>query len=800
MNVLQDIRFSLRILLKSPWFTVVAMVTLGLGIGANSFMFTVYNAAIFKTLPFEKPRQIVDISYRERAARQGGIGIPYSEFDEYRQHVGSFTGIAGMVDVGFNISDEHTVPERVNGTRMTANTFSVIGQKPILGRDFKPDDERAESDPVAILSYALWQTRYAGDSSIIGKQLRINDRYHTIVGIMSEAMQFPETSRMWMPLVLTPQERQMHLDVVGRLRDGVLIGQAEAELRLLRSNILAERPEINPDLEPVVALYTDRLLDREDKQLLTTLLGSVTFVLLIACANVANLLLARAVYRSRETSIRIAVGASRWRIVRQLLIESVLLSFLGGIFGLGFAVAAVRIFAIAIQPLGVPYWVDWSMDMTVFLYLFAICFAAGILFGLAPALQISRTNVHDGLKETGRSSTRGVKSRGLVSVLIVGEIALTLVLMVGGGLMIRSMIKRQGVDVGVKTENLIAMQLTLDVGKYPDGDTRYAFEHRLVERLQSERDIESFTVASHVPGGGAMGRALKLEDRDISGRDGAFPAVNVVVVEPGYFKSLGLSMPRGREFTPLDGTRGAEAAIVNQRFAAEYWPGEDSIGKRIHLDSSDGWMQVVGISPTVRQTNLRQQQPEAIAYIPFRQFSLTNFRILVRTRSPKEVVARRLREVIRDIDSELPLFNIVTMQEFKNRLLLETRILSTLFSVFAVIALVLSSVGIYAVTAYSTSQRTQEIGVRMALGARANDVVWLVLGLGLKQLAIGLPLGILGAYGMSQLIAGVLFQVTPWDLATFISIPTLLATIVLCACLIPGRRAGRINPVEALRH
>lgn len=799
MNILQDIRFSIRMLLKSPVFTLVTMIALGLGIGANSFMFTIYNAAMFKTLPFENPREIVDISNRNRVEGWDGARIPYSEFEEYRRHVRSLTSIAAMVELGFNISDEHTTPERITGTRLTASTFSLIGQRPILGRDFRLEDERAESDPVAILSYALWQTRYAGDPSVIGRGLRINDRYHTIVGIMPEAMEFPEFSRIWIPLVVTAREREMGVAVIGRLRGGVSIDQSETEFRTLRTNIVAARPQTNPDLEPEVVLYTDLLLDDDDTEILQTLLGAVTFVLLIACANVANLLFSRAVYRSRETAIRIAVGASRWRIMRQLLIESVLLSFLGGILGFGFAVAAVRVFVAAIPPLGIPYWVDWSMDTTVFMYLFAVSFATGILFGLAPAMQISKTNVNDGLKETGRSSTGGVRSRRLVSVLIVGEIALTVILMVGGGLMIRSLINRQAVDVGVDIDNLIAMQIVLGLGKYPEGEDRNAFEQRLVERLQSAPDIASSTVASHVPGGGAFQWALKLEDRDISDRNGAFPSVDTIVIEPGYFKSVGLAMPRGREFTNLDGAVGAHAAIVNQRFAAEFWPGEDPLGKRIHLDGNVGWIQVVGVSPTVRQTNLRQQEVNALVYVPYRQFPLGSFRIIVRSRSAKDVVAANLRREIRNIDPDLPVFNIVTIQEFKNQLLLETNILSTMFSAFAVIALVLSSVGIYAVTAYSTSQRTQEIGVRMALGAGGREVVWLVLRLGLKHLAVGLPLGMLGAYGMSRLIAGILFQVTPSDLFTFVAIPTMLAAIVVGACLIPARRAAALNPVEALR-
>jgi predicted permease len=800
MTILQDVRYGLRILMKSPGFTVVAIVALGLGIGVNSMMFTIYNAALFKSLPFEKPRQIVYIYNHNIPGGRNQIGISYDDFSGYRKLSQSFNGTAAFEEGGFNFSDGSTFPERLTGTRSSANMFAVIGQKVFLGRDFSDTDDHAGADPVTILSYSLWQTRYGGDRSVLGRGVKINGQYYTVIGIMPQDMEFPSQSRFWIPLIPTAEERNTrNFDVVGRLRDGVTARAAETEMKGIALQLLAVHPQIHKNEEPQVRPFADWVLDENDQQILQTLIGAVGFVLLIACANVANLLLSRAVRRSRETSVRIAVGASRWRIVRQLLVESIILSFLGGIAGLIFAKLGLIWFAAAVAPLGIPYWIKWSMDLVTFLYLFAICFATGVLFGLVPALQVSKTNVNDGLKETGRSNTGGLRNRRLTNVFVIGEISLTIVLMVGAGLMVRSLLNRQAINTGIDLENVTTMQLSLARERYPDASTWGAFTDRLGERLRAIPDLESVTLASHLPADGALSMPLKLADRSIADRNGAFPEVATIVVASGYFQALGLAMKRGREFTAIDGAAGAEAAIVNERFAAQYWPGEDPIGKRIQLDGNGRWIHVVGISPPVRQRFLRQLQIEPMVYVPFRQMPRANFRLIARSRSAAETVSRLLRDEVRKLDADLPLFNVMTLKQFRDELMREPRILTTLFSSFAVIGLLLSVVGIYAVTAYATSQRTQEIGVRMALGAGIGQIIWLVLRLGLKQLAIGLPVGIAVAFVTSRLLAAILFQITATDFITFFAIPAFLTAIVIGACLLPAIRAAMVNPVDALR-
>ena len=482
--------------------------------------------------------------------------------------------------------------------------------------------------------------------------------------------------------------------------------------------------------------------------------------------------------------------------MRQLLIESVLLSMLGGAVGLGFTLIFIRLFVVAIQPMGLPYWVDWSMDATSFVYLLVTSVMSGVLFGLAPALQISRTDVTGGLKETGRQATGGSRTRFLTHALVVAEISLTFVLMVGAGLLVRSLFSLQTVDVGFRTANWLTMTVPLDERTYPEVADRAAFADRHTERLASLPDLESFTIASGVPASGAGWMYLHLAGRVIANADGTPPRIATTSIGAGYFDALGLTMASGREFTAADGDPGAEAVIVNQRFAAQYWPGEEPLGQKIRLGQGP-WSTVVGVSPTIRQTSLRPDV-DALVYQPFRQAPPYWFSIMARVGSPASA-ANVLREEVRKLDPDLPLLRMMTLDEYLGRLSGETRILSTLFSVFALIGLLLSAVGIYAITAYATSQRTQEIGIRIALGAAPRDVVWLVLGSGLRQLALAVPIGMAFAIAVSRLLASVLFEVTPLDLVTFVSIPIMLSAMVLAACLVPARRATRVSPVDALR-
>jgi putative ABC transport system permease protein len=796
-----DIRFGLRVWFKNPGIALLGVLTLALGIGANTMVFAIYNGALLKSLPFENPRQVISLTSRNRVEGYT-FGPSYPDFAVYRDESHSFTTMTAFTFGSFTLSDDTNTAEALDGNRVSAGTFSLIGQTPLLGRDFNSEDTKTGAERVVILSNALWQVRYGKDPSILGKLVRINGQPTTVIGVMREGMRFPEAAMLWIPFLPTPQEEQNRgqtsLNVMARLREGISIPQARVEIQLISQRLASSFPDTNKNVEGDVRPYIESVIDDEDRQLLQTLVGAVAFVLLIACANVANLLLSRAVFRSRETSIRTALGASRWVIVRQLLIESILLGFMGGFVGLFLADLGVRIFSTAVARLGLPYWMSFSIDATVFVYLFGLCFLTGIVFGLAPALQISRVNVNDFLKEGGRGPGGGRRSHYLTGALVIVEIALTMVLMIGGGLMIRSFLKMQTIDVGIRAQNLLTARIRLINAKYPQLEDRAAFADRLIERLRALPGMESLALASAIPGNGTLSRELRLEDRDIADANHKYPNATGVVISPGYFETVGAPIRKGRDFTASDGAKGYEAAIVNERFADEYWPGEDPIGKRIQLGADSPWISIIGVAPPISQ-NIRIRRIQPLVYLPLLQQPLLAMSVIARTHVRREDITPILREELRRIDSDIPLFNIMSIQDLLDQATAGRTILSSLFSTFAIIALVLSSVGIYAVTAYSVSQRTQEIGVRMALGADGKHIVWLILRQGLRHLAIGLPPGLVAAFGLSRLLSNQLYQVTPSDPLTFFSISAFMIAVVLFASLVPARRASRLNAVDAFR-
>jgi putative ABC transport system permease protein len=540
------------------------------------------------------------------------------------------------------------------------------------------------------------------------------------------------------------------------------------------------------------------------------MMGAVSFVLLIACANVANLLLSRSVHRSREIAVRIALGATRWRVVRQLLIESICLGVLGGAIGLGLAMIGVRLFDRAVEGSGKPYWVIFTFDATVFSFLAAICVLTGVIFGLAPALQVTKTNVNDVLKEGGRGNAGGVRARWLTGTMVVLELALTLVLLVGAGLMIRSFMKLYTLDLGIKTENLLSIGLGLSNTKYPNADARRTFYDSFAPRLTSIPGVQSVAFTTSVPPFGSGSRQYELEGGPVRGAEQEAPRVSTVTISPTFFDTVGVQLRRGRAFNDNDGNAGAESVIINERFAAEIFKNEDPIGRRLRFVQSPApagqqappppvWRTIVGISPTIRHANSQDAQPTNVVYVPARQEPPGFSNILVRTALPPGSVMSAVREQMRSVDPDQPVQNVQTMGQLLDRQMWPYRVFGSLFAIFATIALVMSAVGLYAVMAYSVTQRRTEIGVRMALGASSGDVRWLILRRGLWQMGLGLVLGLAGAFGLSRVLRTLLVQVTPTDPLTFGVITVLLTGVAIAACLIPARRASRVDPLVALR-
>ena len=810
MSLLQDLRFAIRLLVKDRWFTAVAVVALALGIGVNSTVFTLVNAVLIRGLPFDEPDRIMALGTLDAHNRDRMSS--YLDFEDWRTGTRAFAGLAAFSPQTMNVSDEGRAPERFGGPYISANAFALVGERPIIGRDFRPDDDRPGAAPVVLLGNGIWKNRYGSDPTIVGRTVKVNELPATVIGVMPEGFKFPSRADLWMPLVHLPglaeQKRDARsLEVFGRLANGVTPAQARAELNAVATRLGHDFPATNKDITPSVMTFNERYNCGPIKLVFLSLMGAVGFVLLIACANVANLLLARSANRSREISVRVSLGATRTRIIRQLLVESVLLAIIGGLLGLGLSTIGIRLFDAAVADVGKPYWIQFTFDGRVFAFLAAICLGTGIIFGLAPALHVSRTDINEVLKEGGRSGS-GLRARRWTSTLIVVELALTLVLLSGAGFMMRSLLVIYQRDAGVETAHVLTMRLQLPDRKYPTPEARRDFYQRLDERLAALGNVQAASIASNPPLGGGTARQLVVEGREV--KAGEQPqTVTQVLIGSRYLETAGLQLSRGRAFDALDGTAGHEAAIVNQRFVAMHFAGEDPIGRRIQLTAEPSPMAppappivatIVGIAPTVRQRNFQEALPNPVVYVPLRARAPAFALLMLRTAGDPAALTASVREEVRAIDPDLPLFGIMTLDAALAEGRWQYKVFGTMFGVFALIALTLSAVGLYAVTAYSVSQRTQEIGVRMALGARAPQVWWLVLRSALLQLAIGLGLGIGGAVGVARLLQSILVQSGTRDSTTLALIAALLAFVSLAACFLPARRATRLDPVNALRY
>jgi putative ABC transport system permease protein len=807
MALWQDVRFAARLLVKDRWFTLAAATALALGIGANAAVFTFVNAVLIRGLPFEDPDQIIAMSVRDARGRQSGVSYP--EFGDWREQAQSLSHMVATVGATVNVSDEGKTPEQFQGSYVSASLFPMIGERPVLGRLFTEADDRKGAEPVAILGNGIWKNRYGADPSILGRTIKANSKVYTVIGVMRPDMQFPNNDALWMPLeqlppaTLDPRREIRSLFVIGRLKKDTSLPQAQAEFAAIGQR-LADTYPANKDFRPYLQTFLDRSSGGPLRTVFLALMGAVAFVLLIACADVANLLLARATHRSREIAIRSALGASRWRVVRQLLIESLLLALISGAGGLVFAIAGIRWFDRATQDVGKPYWMTFNMDATVVAFMAAVCLGTAIVFGLAPALHISKTDANEILKEGGRGGTSGVRARRWTGVLIVTELVLTVVLLAGAGFMMKSFLELYRFELGLDISHILTMQLYLPQTKYPEPGPRTAVYEQFEERLRGIGEIQASSLANTAPLMGGFTRMLEVE-----GHPPATPEsrqdVTIVSIGDTYFDTLNLKLARGRALNREDGRPGHEAAVVNQRLATMYFPSEDPIGRRIKLTADppgahEEWTTIVGIAPTVRQRFIREPQPDPIVYLPYRADPQRNATLMIRTFADPGKVTASVREALRVVEPDLPLFRIATMSQLLGRQRWPFQVFGTMFAVFAGIALVLSSVGLYAVTAYSVTQRTQEIGIRMALGAQPRGMLWLVLRRALIQLAIGLSLGVAGAFGVGKILQSILIQTSAGDPVTLGLVVVLLIAVALLASLWPARRAAGLDPMLALRY
>jgi predicted permease len=804
----QDVRFALRTLRKSPGFTVVAVAALAIGIGGNTAIFSLIDAVRSRALPYKDPDALVQLWGNVVRARVERRGNAYPDFLDWRAQSKSFEDMAAFDNQTLTLTGVED-PERMPVEFVSAPYFSLLGVSPVRGRTFSAGEDLVATPAyVAVLSDGLWQRRFGADPEIVGRSVALNARTYTIVGVMPPGFKgLTDTAELWVPFAVYAPPQTMAsranrgFGALARLKPGATVASAQSELDGISRQLERAYPDTN-EKRGVEVSPLDVELFGALRPALLMLMAAVAFVLLIACANVANLLIARSEARRREIAVRTAVGAGRGRLLRQLITESCVLTALGSVAGLLLARAAVAVL-IAQSPVTFPSFVTPGLDIRVAAFTIAVSLACGILVGLAPGLQARSVDLTSALKESARGSD-GRRSQRLRNVLVVAELSMAVVLLVGAGLMIRSFFKLYSLDTGVDTGHLVTMRLTLAEKKYPTAEQRQLFYDALLPRLQAVPGIAAASITSAPPLAGADSRALEIAGRPPV-EAAKPPQVSLLFVSETYFDVLGVAMRQGRGLRQSDGVAGSEGVVVNARFVSQFFAAEDAIGKRIRLDTGqrDGkkgpWLTIVGIAPTVRQRDARDIQPDTVVYVSYRLTPPAGTAILARTLGEPSTVVSAVREAVRAVDPNQPVFDVQTMDQFLAQNRWPYRVFGTMFTLFAIIALVLSAVGIYAVTAYSVTQRTQEIGLRMALGAQPGQVSWLILRQGLIQLAVGLSLGLAAALAISPVLQTLLVQIKPSDPLTLVAICSLLAGITVAACLIPARRATHLDPLAALR-
>jgi predicted permease len=807
-NWLLDARFALRLLKKDRWFSAAAIAAIALGIGANAFGFTMVNAAFFRGFGFDRADRLFMLSWKPEKGQRTAVSA--SELADWRAQQ-SFAELSAYTFEAFNISDDTAMPEQTQGARVTANFFAVLRQRTEIGRAFETGEDARSATPTVIIGYDIWKDRFGLDAGVLGKTLRVNGEAATIIGVMPEGMKFPDNagSHIWIPFVPTDDQLKRTnrpLNVIGRLADAGDRQAAEAEMKAIATQMKGAYPDEMKSLAGVnIETFVERYFGGAARPMFITVMGAVIFVLLIACANVASLLLSRAIHRSREIAVRFSMGATRWAIVRQLLIESVLLSGLGGLVGLVIAIYGIDLFAAAVRASEAPYWLIFSIDYRVLAYVIGISVVTGILFGIAPALHASRANNHEVLKDGGRGMAGNKRSLGFSGALVVAELTLTVVLLCGAGLMARSFAALYALDPVIDLTQLSRMKMQLPPAKYPDVASRLRFFDQLEPRLLSIAGIDGVALTSGVPPLVGNQRWYDIDGREI--REDHRDAMSTVTITPGYFDAIGVPMVRGRAFNVTDGSPGSESVIVNELFASTEFPQQDAIGKRLRFvpyDAKPGqpreaWRTIVGIAGFVPQGDPQHAFRDPVVYLPFRQEAPRTASIVIRSHQAPETVMAAVRREVQGLDRDQPVFTIEPLTHLFEIERTIYSIFATLFAVLATIAVVLSSVGLYAVMAYSVSQRTQEIGVRMALGAERSQVAWIFMRRGMRQLIIGLALGLPAALALGGLARFRLVEIEPSDPVTFIGITVMLTIVSLAACLVPVLRAAKVDPMVALR-
>jgi putative ABC transport system permease protein len=805
-DLIQDLRYGLRTLAKNPAFTSIAILALALGIGANSAIFSVVDAVLLRPLPFKNPQQLVMVW--ENAAH---LGFPKNtpspaNFLDWQKQATAFSGMAAMVERSFNLTGVGE-PERLDGRRVSANLFELLGVRALHGRIFVPDDDKPGTH-VALLSYSLWQRRFGSDPGVIGRAVTLNGESYTVIGVMPQLLQLPgyanRDDQLWVPIAFPPPEaaeRGNHfLEVIARLKSDVTLKQAQAEMETIAARLAQQYPDYNTRIGATVIPLHEQVVG-DIRPALLVLLGAVGFVLLIACANVANLLLARAAVRQKEIALRLALGASRSRLTQQLLTESVLLAVFGAGLGLLLAFAGIRILKTFI-PASISQVETITIDARVIIFTALVAVLTGIAFGLAPAIHGSHLNLNDMLKEGGQDSAGGSKGHRMRGLLVIGEVAVSFVLLIGAGLLINSFLHLRNLDPGFRADHLLTMKVDLSEMKYPDRDRRAAFFDEVIRRARALPGVRSAAVAGNLPltydGDSAIISVEGLPDPPPDQR----PDVIYRAIGPEYFQTMGISLVRGRDFTDQDNADSKEVVVISEKTAQRFWPGQDPLGKRLKTGSSTSstpWREVIGVVKDVRQNNFIAP-PKMQMYFTYRQLkNIAANALVVRTMIEPMSLATSVRDVIWSVDKDQTVADIDAMDHIVAAAVARQRFSMLLLGIFAALALLLASVGIYGVMSYSVVQRTREIGIRIALGARRSDVLQMTVKQGLKLVGAGMIIGLAAAFILTRLMATLLFGITATDPITFFSISLVLLAVAILASYVPALRATKVDPIIALR-
>jgi putative ABC transport system permease protein len=801
--IFQDLRFGVRMLFSKPGFTITVVLALAIGIGANTAIFSVVNAILLRPLPYKHFDRITMIWMDNPKLGVREDWHSYPNYVDYKEQNQVFEDMAAFNNRSFNLTGAGD-PLRVVGVWSTASLFSVLGVDAAVGRTFTEEEEEPGKDLVVVLSHGLWQSRFGGDPSVIGRSISLNGVNRTVLGVMPASFAFPQkNTEFWVPLAVTPERRRarffISLKAVGRLKPGVTLAQAQADMGAIAKRIDEQYFQSNYGIN-LVLLYDQQT--HSVKPALLVLLGAVGFVLLIACANVANLLLARGAMREKEIAIRLALGARRSRIVRQLLTESVLLGMVGGGVGLLLSIWGLSAL-VRLAPADVPRLDQTSIDGRVLGFTLAISLLTGLIFGLVPALQASKPDINESLKDSGRGSTGGAGGVRVRNLLVVSEIALSLILLVGAGLLIRSFIRLQQFDLGFNPDRLITMRVQLPGTKYPEAKQISGFYQQLLDRIATIPGVQSAGAISTI----FLSDTPNSTNFTVEGRPVPTGAEAIEVpfdaVSANYFRVMGIPLLRGREFDDRDVAEAQPVAIINDTFAQRFFPGEDPIGKRYVYGQpgpdNNRWITIVGVVGDMRRTGFdRPVRPET--FLPESQDPDSGLTIVARTSGDPAILSGALRSEVWALDREQPVYDIKTMDQILAEMLSQRRFNTLLLAIFASVALLLAALGIYGVMSYSVTQRTHEIGIRMAMGAETPDVLSLVVKNGLVLASGGIAVGLAASFALTRVMSSLLYGVSATDPVTFIAIPAVLAGVALAACLAPARRATKMDPMVALRY